>query len=134
MNRPHDGFIRLGASYSEHLGVDAFDFTGVLSHAAGDDHPAVFGQCLPDCLQRLLLGGVDEPTGVHHNNPGLGVVTDHLVPIDAQLGEDAFRVHQGFGAAEADESDFGCSHGSGGSSEGPGQGAQYTRVPPCFLG
>ena len=37
------------------------DLVGIAAHAAGDDHPAVFGKCLADRLERLALGKSRKP-------------------------------------------------------------------------
>ena len=112
VHRAHHLLIGGGAGHAQHLGVQFHDGAGVipLAHAAGHDHPAIFADGLTDGVQGLLLGTVDKAAGVHHHDLRILVARHDLVAVHLQLGEDTFRIHQGLGAAEADETDFVTGH------------------------
>ena len=97
-----------GTGDAQHLGVQFHDGAGIvtLTHAAGDDDPAVFAEGLADGVQGFLLGAVDEAAGVDHHDLRVLVAGHDLVAVDLQLGEDAFGIHQRLGAAEADKADL----------------------------
>ena len=75
-------------------------------YAAGDDDPAVLRHRLADGVQGLLLGAVDEAAGVDHDHVRILVGRHDVVAVQLELGEDALRVHQRLGAAEADHADL----------------------------
>ena len=64
------------------------------------------GGGLQNIVDGLGLGGVNEAAGVHDHQvrafKGLG----SLVALSAQLGQDEFRVGQGFGTTQTDEAHF----------------------------
>ena len=45
-----------------------YDITHQAAHAAGDDHPAIFGNGFTDGFKALFLGAVEKPAGVHEND------------------------------------------------------------------
>ena len=97
---------RVGPGNGQHLRVGLLNKLGIFSEATGDNHPAVFVNGFANRLQGFGFGFVDKSTGVDHHQVGVVVVIGGLVTIAAQLGDNAFRVHQRFGATEADEAYF----------------------------
>jgi hypothetical protein len=83
------------------------DHLGALAEATGDDDLAILCQRLADRIERFLYGSVDETAGVDDDDIGGAVARHDFVAFHAQLGEDAFGVHERLGAAEAHEADFG---------------------------
>ena len=90
------------------------DLVGIAAHAAGDDHPAVFGKCLADRLERLALGKVEEAAGVDDDSIRTLVIGGKAVSFGRQPAQDAFAVDECLGAAEADNSDGRDTRGHGG--------------------
>ena len=101
------------------------DEVGTLAQAAGDDDLAVFGQRLADGVQRFGHRAVDEAASVDHHHVGIVIGLHQVVAFHLELGEDALGIHQGFGAAEADETDFGLLQGHGATT---GKGAKLYAV------
>ena len=93
-------FVGMRAGDAKHAGMHAGDLLGVFAHAAGDNDAAVFTHGLADGVERFLLGAVDETAGVDDDHIGAFIAGDDVVAFQFQLGEDAFGVDQGFGAAE----------------------------------
>ncbi len=93
----------------QHARVALEDPLGPRAQAPGYDYPPVLLQGLPDRIQGLVDGGVDETARVDDHHVGRGVARRNLVPFRAQVSEDSLGVHERLGAAEADESDFGSS-------------------------
>ena len=101
------------AGDGEHTGVHVFDqiasaFAGACTQAARDDDLAVFGQGFANGVQAFLHGIVNEPAGVDDDEVGALEGLGGFVALGAELREDEFGVRQRLGAAQADESDFGC--------------------------
>jgi len=78
------------------------------AQAARDDHAAVFLQGLADGIQGFIDSRVDESAGVDHDDVRGSIACRDFVPFRAQPRQDALRINERFGAAEADESDFRC--------------------------
>src|SRR5471032_360229 len=106
MNSVYHLLILLGTGHREHALVYVADRAFFDAHAAGDDHLAVFGQGFADHFQRFSLGGIDEAAGVDHNDVSVLVGGDDFVAFHAQLGEDALRIDQGFGATQGNEANL----------------------------
>ncbi len=106
VHRAHHFFIGLRAGDLQHARMALENPLGPRAQAAGDDDLAVLLQRLADGVERLVHRRIDEAAGVHHHDVG-GVVTRRdLVTLGAQPRDDAFGIHQGLGAPEADEPDF----------------------------
>jgi ribosomal protein S12 methylthiotransferase len=58
-----------------------------------------------DRLEAFFLGGIEKAAGVDQHDVGPGIVGGHLIAVRAQLGEDAFAVHQILGTAERNHAD-----------------------------
>ena len=86
------GFILLRPGHGEHSGEAGADGVGLVAHAAGDDHLAVFGNGLADRFQAFGLGGIQKPAGVDDHHVGAGIIARQRIAIGAQLGEDAFGI------------------------------------------
>ena len=82
------------------------DRVGLLAHAPGDDHAAIFGNRLADCGKAFLLGGIEEAAGVDQHHVGTRIVLGKGVAIGAQTGENALGIDECLGAAEADHPDL----------------------------
>ena len=100
--------IRVRSGYLQNSGVTLEYSLRSRAQATRDDDAAVLLQRLPDSLQRLIDRGVDKAAGVDDNDIGGVVAGSHLIPFSPQLRKDPLGIHQGLGAAEADESDFRC--------------------------
>jgi hypothetical protein len=100
VNGIEDLLILLRAGHRKHAGVHVADCAFFHAHAASHDHFAVFCQGFTDHFQRLGLGAVDKATGVNHHHVGVLVGGHHFITFHAQLGQDAFGVHQCLGATE----------------------------------
>ena len=75
--------------------------------ATGHDHLAVAGQRLTDRIERLVHRLVDEAARVDHDEVRILVGADDVVTFRTQARQDAFRIDEGLGTAEADEADLG---------------------------
>jgi hypothetical protein len=85
------------------------DRFGLRTHAAGDDHSAVLGHCLPDRAERLGLRGIEKAAGVDDDDVGPVVTLRELVSLSTQLRDDALGIDQRLRAPERNERDLGCS-------------------------
>ena len=106
----------------EHVREAVADLLRLGAHAAGDDHLAVLGHGFADGVERFRLGAVEEAAGVDDHHVGAVMLLRQLVPLRAQLRDDALGIHQGLRAAKGDERDFrsGSIHPPGSSmSEAP---------------
>ena len=70
-------------------------------------HAAASRERFADCIEGFIDRGVDEPAGVDHDEVGGFVGRRDLVAFGAQLREDALRVDERLGTAEAHEADLG---------------------------
>ena len=100
-------FILLRPRYRQHAGVGGLDLLGLGAHAAGDDHLAVLGHRLADGAERLLLGAVEEATGVDDDQIGAVMLARQLIALRAQPRDDALGIHQRLGASQGNKADFG---------------------------
>jgi hypothetical protein len=94
------------AGDGENFRIFLGDFFGRRAHAAGDDDAAVFIHGIADGLQRFGLGGIEEAAGIHNDEIGTFGAVDKFISFGAELGHDAFRIHQRLRAAERDQPDF----------------------------
>jgi hypothetical protein len=99
------GFVLVRAGHGQNIGEPRADRLGLVAHAPGHDHAAIFGNRLADRGQAFLLGRIEEAAGVDQNDIGPGIVGAHRIAIGAQAGEDAFGIDERLGTAEADQSD-----------------------------
>jgi len=106
LHRLQNPFHLPRARDGEHLGVALPDLLGARPQAARDHHLAVFLEGLADDLEALLHRLVDEAAGVDDDELRLLVAGARLVPQGLEPGKDLLRVHQGFGAAQADKTDL----------------------------
>ena len=109
MHGAHHGFILLRPGHGEHSGEAGADGVGLVAHAAGDDHLAVFGNGLADRFQAFGLGGIQKPAGVDDHHVGAGIIARQRIAIGAQLGEDAFGIDQRLGATQGHHANAGSS-------------------------
>ena len=109
VNSPNHLFVGMGTGNRQNTGVGLADPVGFDSHAAGDDDFPVFTDGLTNRIQGFLLGSINKATGIHHHDIGVVIGGDHVIPIEPELGEDALRIHEGLGAAQADEADLAMS-------------------------
>ncbi len=108
-----DLLVLMRAGDGEHARVHLADTPFFDAHAAGDDDATVFGKSLADGVEALLLGAIEEATGVDDNHIGAGVVGRDLISLGAQLGDDALAVDKGLRAPKRDEADLGGRFGRG---------------------
>jgi hypothetical protein len=121
----HHGFVSLRPRDGQEVRKALMDRLGLRPHAAGHDHPAVLGHGLADGLQGLGLGAVQEAAGVDDHHVGPVVTLGQLIPLGAQLRDDALGIDQRLGAAEGHEGDFWGRGVHGGSKQGgPGPGGR----------
>ena len=78
------------------------------TEAAGHDDLAVGGEGFPDGVQAFLDRIVNETAGVDDHQIGAFECLGGLVTLGIQLRQDQFGVGQRLGAAQADETHFGC--------------------------
>ena len=106
MNGRNHFFVALRAGDLEHLGMPIENLLRLGAQAPRHDHLAVLGQRFAYRIQRLIHRGIDESTGIDHDEVGGAIARGDLVPFGAQAGEDAFGIDQCFGAAQADKAHF----------------------------
>ncbi len=99
--------VLLRAGHRKHAWVHIANAAFLDTHAAGDDHLAVFLDGFTDHFKRFGLGAVNETAGVDHHHVGILVRWHDFIAFHAQLGEDALGIDQGFGTTQADETDLG---------------------------
>ena len=116
----HHFFERVRTGDGQHAGVDVAHqvaarpaLPGAGAQTAGDDDLAVFGQRLADGIERFGDRIVDEAAGVDDDQVGPLVLRGNAVAFGTQLGDDAFGIDQGLGAAQRDEADAGRVAGDG---------------------
>src|SRR3954465_3498642 len=90
----------------EHLRMLREDAFRSRAQTTRDDDLAVLFQSFADRLERFIHGGIDEAAGIHDHHVRGIVRRRHLITFGAQLRDDAFGIHERFGAPEADEPDF----------------------------
>ena len=102
MHRTHNFLIGRRARDAQHFGMQGFDVLSIiaLAHTASDDDFAIFFQGFANGIQRLLLGAVDEATGVNDHDLGVFIAGHNVVPVHLELGKDALGIYQRFGAAQ----------------------------------
>jgi hypothetical protein len=61
MDGVHDLLILMRAGDGQHIGEARADRLGLVAHAAGHDHPAIFGHGLANGGQRFFLGRSRKP-------------------------------------------------------------------------
>ncbi len=71
MDRGHHLLVGMRTGDPQHTGMAFENALGARAQAPGHDHPAVLLECLTDGVQRLIDGGVDEATGIDHDDIGL---------------------------------------------------------------
>ena len=130
MHRAHQFLIALRARDRQDLGKAFADVGGAGPQAAGHDHAPVFRQGLIDGAQRLIDRGLDKPTGVDDHEVGVFIARRDLIALGPELGQDAFRVHQGLGTAQAHEADARVGFRPRGVF-GDGR-TGHMRKPPCL--
>lgn len=110
--RLHDLVLGLRTGNRKQLWKARIDHFSSGAETAGDDHPTVFLQRFIDGIERFFDRGIDEATGIDNNHVG-GIEIGHdVITLDAQLGNNLFRINAGLGTAEADEANPGhiCRH------------------------
>lgn len=116
--------IRLGQGLGEVLAV-------ALGHAADGDHglgPAVVLQIIgfEQGIDGVLLGGLDESTGVDDGDIRVGGILDELPAVRCQAACELLRVHLVTGAAKSDKGD--------GTAFGHGLKTTLSQHSPCRAG
>ena len=106
VHRVHHIFIGLRTGDLQHSRMPIENLLRPRAETAGDDDLAVLLQRFADRVERFIHRRVDEAAGVHDDHVGRVVARRDLVTLGAQLRDDAFRVHERFGAPEADKPDF----------------------------
>ena len=106
----HDALIGLRSGNGEHVGMPFADNVGLGAEASGNDHAAVFGKCRADGVEQLVARRIEEPTGVDDNQIGAVMLSGDFIAFGAQAREDAFGIHKGLRASEADKADAGGRH------------------------
>jgi hypothetical protein len=79
-------------------------------------------------VHRVLLGGLDEPTGVHDHGLGLGGVVDQAEPAELQPAGQLLGVDLVAGAAEGDQRDGDRCSGGGCARAGGSGRSSHDRV------
>ncbi len=77
-------------------------------------------------IDGVLLGGLDESTGVDHGDIGIGGILDELPAVRCQAACELLRVHLVTGAAKSDKGD--------GTAFGHGLKTTLSRRWPCRAG
>lgn len=116
--------VRFGQGLGEVLAV-------ALGHAADGDHglgPAVVLQIIgfEQGVDGVLLGGLDESTGVDDGDIRVGGILDELPAVRCQAACELLRVHLVTGAAKSDKGD--------GTAFGHGLKTTLSRHSPCRAG
>lgn len=99
--------IRVRTCDLEYTRMSIEDALRVRAETACDDDLSVLLECFTNRVERFVDRGVDESAGIDHHQIGGVVIRRDGITFCSQLSEDALRVDERFGAAEADESDFG---------------------------
>ena len=116
MHRLDHCLVLMGTCHREYLREPGADCLGLLAHAAGHDHPAIFHDRLANRLEAFFLGRIEKAAGVDQHHVRAGIIGAHRIAIGAQPRQDAFGIDQRLGTAEADHADFlliGKGHGRG---------------------
>ncbi len=118
VDRAHHILILVRAGDRQHVRKAGADRFRLIAHAAGDDHPAIFGDGLPNRFEAFLLGAVEKAAGVDEDNVRAGIVAAHRITIRTQARQDALAVDQSLGAAKRNHADTARlgengAHGSG---------------------
>src|SRR5690349_7468235 len=106
VHRVHHVFIGLRPRDLQHARMAIENLLGLRAETSRDDDLAVLLERLADRVERFVDGGIDEAAGVHDDDVRGIVRRRHLVTLGAQLRDDAFGIHERFGAPEADKPDF----------------------------
>jgi hypothetical protein len=100
MDRSHHILILMRAGDREHFREACADQLGLISHAASDNHAAIFGNRLSNRLKAFFLGTVEESAGIDQYDIGPLIIGRHRIAIGAQFGEDTFAIDERLGAAQ----------------------------------
>ena len=84
-----DRLVLMRPGNGEHIGITGTDAVRFDTEATGDDDAAVLSQRLPDGLERLLLGAVEEAASVDHDRVRPLIARRQLIALGAQLCDDA---------------------------------------------
>ncbi len=107
MHRADHRLVLVRAGDRQHVRMGGADTRLVDAHAAGDDDAAVARHGLADRLEALGPRAVEEAAGVDDDDVGALEGLADRVAFGGEAGDDAFRIDQRLGAAEADDADFG---------------------------
>jgi hypothetical protein len=101
-HRPQHLFVSGGSADTQHFGVSGADGFSVFAptHAARDQHPAVFADRFTNRLEALFFGGIDETAGIDDDHTRVVIVRSDFVAFYSELGQDPFGVDQGFGTPQ----------------------------------
>ncbi len=78
--------VLVRASNRENLREAGADHLGLVTHAAGDDDPAILRHRLADRFEALLLGGIEKAASVDQHDVGPGVIGAHRIAVGTQAG------------------------------------------------
>ena len=133
VHRGHHFLVALRPRDLQHLRMAIEDLLRLRAEAAGHDHLAVLGERLADRLQRFVDRGIDEAAGVHDDQVRRAIARRDFIAFGAQPREDALRVDQRLGTAEADEAHF-RGLASGGFQERSGDWGSWRgdKKPPFY--
>jgi len=73
--------------------------------ASCDNHLTVFAERFADCRKAFGFGGVEKSAGIDDDSISSAVIWRNRVTFGAQTRENAFAVHQCFGAAKGHHAD-----------------------------
>src|SRR5690349_721761 len=109
VNSRHDLGEGLRARHCEYFRMRLPDDvpTVLRAEATGHDDFAVFSKGLADGIQGFLYSAVDKSARIDNYQVRILIGRRGFIAFSAQLSEDLLRVHQGLGATERDETNFG---------------------------
>ena len=90
MHRINNLLILLRPGDGQYLRMQFTNLCFIHTHAASDNHLAVFVQGFSNRLQRFSLGGINKTAGIHNHQIGILITGDQIITLPAQLGENAF--------------------------------------------
>ena len=73
------------------------------AQASRDNHPAIGGQCLANCVQTFPDGIINKAAGIDDNEVSAFKCLGGLITLGAQLRKDQLRICQRLGATKADK-------------------------------
>ena len=99
--------ILMRACNGEDIRVMLADVIRLRPQTPRHDHFAILLQRFANRLKAFCLGAIEETAGVHDHRIRASIVGRHAVSFGAQTRQNAFAIHQRFGATKANHADTG---------------------------